>query len=404
MANWSAERKDSLRTMWKEGFTSAQISEILGGVSRNAVMGMVHRLGLMGDPDHAANSASRLSGCCATGWRRVAPEPLEAGMTVTGPMPDPIVVPDAPSAIVIANDDDVSILPVVAANDEQPVTASEPEAPAQSAPVEIAVVEVEPEAVVEPAPVERPAPVEQPAPAVIEETPPWDADPALVEAAVAAEVEQAPVTEAAPAPAAQEDADPVIVSEPDPLPIAASLADVDAQEDEGDDVAPAPEPVATIPRPRPVPKPVAKVAERRIPSSRSWRPLESFSRMPPKASEVPPPGEVVISDGVMSDLRSVRIGMAEPTDAFDLLKRLTGVAYDARVPGHVPALVAIATVLARGDPRSVLTPTVPEQSVLRVMRTFAEKGVVVAGKPPARWLEDVNDRAFYDEMLKLEAA
>jgi len=46
---WTSERKDAVRRMWVQGSTSGQIADMLGDVSRNAVMGMVDRLGLMGN-------------------------------------------------------------------------------------------------------------------------------------------------------------------------------------------------------------------------------------------------------------------------------------------------------------------------------------------------------------------
>ena len=43
---WTDERVDKLRELWAEGLTASQIAKALGGVSRNAVIGKVHRLGL----------------------------------------------------------------------------------------------------------------------------------------------------------------------------------------------------------------------------------------------------------------------------------------------------------------------------------------------------------------------
>ena len=43
---WTDERIDTLKTMWEAGQTASQIAEALGGVSRNAVIGKAHRLGL----------------------------------------------------------------------------------------------------------------------------------------------------------------------------------------------------------------------------------------------------------------------------------------------------------------------------------------------------------------------
>ena len=46
--SWSDERVDLLRKLWSEGLSASQIAGRLGGVTRNAVIGKVHRLGLPG--------------------------------------------------------------------------------------------------------------------------------------------------------------------------------------------------------------------------------------------------------------------------------------------------------------------------------------------------------------------
>jgi len=48
--SWTDERIDRLKAMWTEGSTASQIAEDLGGVSRNAVIGKAHRLGLESRP------------------------------------------------------------------------------------------------------------------------------------------------------------------------------------------------------------------------------------------------------------------------------------------------------------------------------------------------------------------
>jgi GcrA cell cycle regulator len=48
--SWTDERIEQLRTMWTKGMTASQIAEELGGVSRNAVIGKAHRLGLQSRP------------------------------------------------------------------------------------------------------------------------------------------------------------------------------------------------------------------------------------------------------------------------------------------------------------------------------------------------------------------
>ena len=48
--SWTEERIDRLRSMWTKGATASQIADELGGVSRNAVIGKAHRLGLESRP------------------------------------------------------------------------------------------------------------------------------------------------------------------------------------------------------------------------------------------------------------------------------------------------------------------------------------------------------------------
>src|SRR5690606_14615195 len=44
--SWTDERVETLKRMWNEGQSASQIAKELGGVTRNAVIGKVHRLGL----------------------------------------------------------------------------------------------------------------------------------------------------------------------------------------------------------------------------------------------------------------------------------------------------------------------------------------------------------------------
>ncbi len=46
--NWTDERVEKLKRLWAEGLSASQIAAQLGGVSRNAVIGKVHRLNLPG--------------------------------------------------------------------------------------------------------------------------------------------------------------------------------------------------------------------------------------------------------------------------------------------------------------------------------------------------------------------
>ena len=48
--SWTEERIERLKKMWHDGATASQIADELGGVSRNAVIGKAHRLGLEARP------------------------------------------------------------------------------------------------------------------------------------------------------------------------------------------------------------------------------------------------------------------------------------------------------------------------------------------------------------------
>lgn len=45
---WNDERVELLKKFWAEGLSASQIASKMGGVTRNAVIGKVHRLGLSG--------------------------------------------------------------------------------------------------------------------------------------------------------------------------------------------------------------------------------------------------------------------------------------------------------------------------------------------------------------------
>jgi GcrA cell cycle regulator len=58
--SWTDERIATLTKMWEGGATASQIADELGGVSRNAVIGKAHRLGLKSRPSPVkANEAPR---------------------------------------------------------------------------------------------------------------------------------------------------------------------------------------------------------------------------------------------------------------------------------------------------------------------------------------------------------
>lgn len=58
---WTDERVDQLKQLWTDGLSASQIARQLGGVTRNAVIGKVHRLGLAGRATPARAERPRTS-------------------------------------------------------------------------------------------------------------------------------------------------------------------------------------------------------------------------------------------------------------------------------------------------------------------------------------------------------
>ena len=56
---WTEERVELLKKLWAEGLSASQIAAELGNVTRNAVIGKVHRLGLSGRAKPTRSSVSR---------------------------------------------------------------------------------------------------------------------------------------------------------------------------------------------------------------------------------------------------------------------------------------------------------------------------------------------------------
>ena len=56
---WTDDRVELLKKLWAEGLSASQIANQLGGVTRNAVIGKVHRLGLSGRTTTSRTKAAR---------------------------------------------------------------------------------------------------------------------------------------------------------------------------------------------------------------------------------------------------------------------------------------------------------------------------------------------------------
>ncbi len=117
--SWTDERIGTLKTMWEAGQTASQIAEALGGVSRNAVIGKAHRLGLQSRPSPVVTKEEAK----AAAEKQVAPAAPPA------PAPEPALAPEP-----VAEAKPVQAAPAPSPAPE-PVEASEPEADEDAAPV-----------------------------------------------------------------------------------------------------------------------------------------------------------------------------------------------------------------------------------------------------------------------------
>lgn len=124
---WTEDRVETLRQLWGDGLSASQIAEQLGGVTRNAVIGKAHRLGLSGRPSplkggrpKGGNSSAATSRAtpqvatpqaqqAKTATARPAPESIPAERE---PVADPVAAEVTANAVAVARPsaDNVTLL------------------------------------------------------------------------------------------------------------------------------------------------------------------------------------------------------------------------------------------------------------------------------------------------------
>jgi GcrA cell cycle regulator len=105
--SWTDERIERLTKMWEGGATASQIADELGGVSRNAVIGKAHRLGLKARPSpvkpndkpEPAPKAAKPVRAPEPAPRAVAPRPVAPASTAPRPVMPSQPMPDMPRIV-----------------------------------------------------------------------------------------------------------------------------------------------------------------------------------------------------------------------------------------------------------------------------------------------------------------
>lgn len=83
--SWTDERVEQLKKLWADGLSASQIARVLGEVTRNAVIGKVHRLGLSGRASPARTERPRY------------PKPARRLVTSKPAAPEPVIVEEIES-------------------------------------------------------------------------------------------------------------------------------------------------------------------------------------------------------------------------------------------------------------------------------------------------------------------
>jgi GcrA cell cycle regulator len=105
---WTDERVELLKKLWSDGLSASQIAAELGNVTRNAVIGKVHRLGLSGRAKDKAASAPQRPRKAARAPSAPAPiAPVSRSNVVMAPLPHPAPLEERHTEV--ATDEDMAI-------------------------------------------------------------------------------------------------------------------------------------------------------------------------------------------------------------------------------------------------------------------------------------------------------
>jgi GcrA cell cycle regulator len=87
--DWNDARITELTKMWREGFSASQVAQQLGGITRSAVLGKIHRLGISG---RSCPSRPRSVGGRPVGVARVRAGGARREIAVRAPRSEPTLI------------------------------------------------------------------------------------------------------------------------------------------------------------------------------------------------------------------------------------------------------------------------------------------------------------------------
>ena len=87
--SWTEERIERLKAMWAQGATASEIADKLGGVSRNAVIGKAHRLGLEARPSPVKPGEEKEHSAAAAKPAKAEAGPARPAPAAEKPQPEP---------------------------------------------------------------------------------------------------------------------------------------------------------------------------------------------------------------------------------------------------------------------------------------------------------------------------
>jgi GcrA cell cycle regulator len=110
--SWTDERVETLKRMWAEGQSASQIAKELGGVTRNAVIGKVHRLGLSNRAGEGAAAADDADQPSPARSEASSPKPAEPAAAKPAAAPKPAPERAAPQAAPAAPASGATVTPL----------------------------------------------------------------------------------------------------------------------------------------------------------------------------------------------------------------------------------------------------------------------------------------------------